>query len=73
MGVHDYVEGTSSLLILYFSSPSQVSARLRVGVHEDVEVTSYHWGCNLLRDPEQLVTQVFTSVSLPQRLDGGLH
>ncbi|CAK0862964.1 unnamed protein product, partial [Prorocentrum cordatum] len=37
-------------------------SRLRVGVHEDVEVTSYHWGCSLLRDPEQLVTQVFTSV-----------
>lgn len=37
-------------------------SRLRVGVHEDLEVTSYHRGCNLLRDPEQLVTQVFTSV-----------
>jgi hypothetical protein len=38
-----------------------VKAKLRVGVHQDVQVTSTHWGQRLVKDPEHLVTQVFCS------------
>lgn len=34
---------------------------LRVGVHSDVQVTSCNWGSKQLRDPRQLVSQVFGS------------
>jgi len=39
----------------------ELLASLRVGVHDDVMVTSSNWGCKQLRDPEQTVTQVFGS------------
>lgn len=35
--------------------------KLRVGVHEDVQVTCAQWGQLQLRDKEQLVTQVFAA------------
>lgn len=38
-----------------------VRAALRIGVHEDVQVTSYNWGRKQIRDPEHIVTQVFGS------------
>jgi len=34
---------------------------MRIGVHEDIQVTSTNWGRNLLKDDEQIVTQVFGS------------
>jgi len=36
-------------------------AALRVGVHSDVQVTSYDWGKHRVTDPSQRVTQVFGS------------
>merc|ERR1719183_2373019 len=39
----------------------ELRAALRVGVHEDVEVTSTEWGQKVLSRPEQTVTQVFGS------------
>ena len=39
----------------------EVRGSLRVGVHEDVEVTSKDWGQKVLATPGQTVTQVFGS------------
>lgn len=36
-------------------------AVLRVGVHQDTQVTSTHWGRNQIRDPNQTITEVFCS------------
>jgi hypothetical protein len=39
----------------------QISLALKVGLHEDVQVTSSNWGKFQLVDPSQLITQVFCS------------
>jgi len=39
----------------------KLRATLRIGVHQDVQVTSFDWGRNKVTDSEQLVTQVFGS------------
>jgi len=39
----------------------EVREKLRVGVHDDVQVTSTDWGRRRVDDPEQTVTQVFGS------------
>lgn len=39
----------------------EARAALRVGLQEDVQVTSYSWGRMRVRDTEQTVTQVFNS------------
>jgi len=38
-----------------------VREALRIGLHEDVQVTATRWGASLVEDPEQQVTQVFGS------------
>jgi hypothetical protein len=38
-----------------------VKAKLRVGVHNDVQVTSHNWGAEAIEDPDHTVTQVFCS------------
>jgi hypothetical protein len=38
-----------------------ILAKLRVGVHSDVQVTSHSWGRVQLRNPDHLVTEVFGS------------
>lgn len=38
-----------------------IHAALRIGVHDDVEVTATHWGRTLIERPQQTVTQVFGS------------
>ncbi|CAK0834131.1 unnamed protein product [Prorocentrum cordatum] len=39
----------------------RLRSKLRVGVQQDLQVTSTSWGSRQLRDPEQLVTQAFCS------------
>jgi len=49
------------LQLLGGSARSALRRELRVGVHEDVQVTSSDWGERPARDDEQTVTQVFGS------------
>jgi len=46
------------------SSPEEIDrvrAALRVGIHSDSVVTSTNWGKKIIKSPDQLVTQVFSS------------
>lgn len=45
----------------HIGSLDLVRAALRVGVHEDVQVTATDWGRRLSEDRDQIVTQVFGS------------
>lgn len=42
-------------------STDSVRAALRIGIHDDIEVTAKDWGQTLLGQPNQTVTQVFGS------------
>jgi len=68
VGGYTQSQGTSGLAamneVLGDMSPSELEAlkdTLRVGAHQDVQVTSSNWGRNPVLSTEHLITQVFGS------------